>query len=255
MSTLITTLVFDVDGILRNSGPAIHYFLNETLKKEVGWEIPFGEKEHLAIRGNWKEFSNIKTTLPVVFAVKKTGLNVKKILEAKNAKETLMQIYKENPTDEKTIETLYQVFMKQYTSLDNASLKAVNPIPDCFKAVQQLAKKYKLACFSDSSSKLHEAWLTYWNAKHFFQANIGIEESKAKKPDPKGLELVSAELKTKPGEMAYIGDSTIDIETARAFGCKSIAISTGFAKKSELLKNKPNFFYENLQELVNANLG
>lgn len=49
----------------------------------------------------------------------------------------------------------------------------------------------------------------------------------------------------------FIGDSTVDIETARRAGIKSILLNTGYAGKDGKFKCCPDFVFANLQEAVN----
>lgn len=45
-----------------------------------------------------------------------------------------------------------------------------------------------------------------------------------RKPNPRGLEMISRELGASPEEMLMIGDEPKDIEVAKRFGCKSVLI-------------------------------
>ena len=65
----------------------------------------------------------------------------------------------------------------------------------------------------------------------------GAVEGKPKKPDPTlGLELVK-KLNVKPEEVLYVGDTNIDMMTAKNAGFHSVGALWGFRTKDELVEN------------------
>ena len=64
--------------------------------------------------------------------------------------------------------------------------------------------------------------------KYFFQ-NYGGNSFHTKKPDPLGVETLLSQAGARPEEAAIIGDSDIDILTARNSGIFSVGVSYGLA--------------------------
>jgi phosphoglycolate phosphatase len=67
-----------------------------------------------------------------------------------------------------------------------------------------------------------------------FRAITGEREGRPRKPDPAGVLAVLHELGAAPGRATMIGDSEVDIATARAAGLRSIAVTWGFRPRDKL---------------------
>ena len=53
-----------------------------------------------------------------------------------------------------------------------------------------------------------------------------------------------------PQNMLYLGDSGVDMKTARASGCHAIGVTWGFRSQEELLENGAENLIENPNELL-----
>ncbi len=58
----------------------------------------------------------------------------------------------------------------------------------------------------------------------WFDMYVSSITCKMRKPNPKGLEIISEKLNIPKSDMAFIGDEKKDIQTAKRFGCVSILI-------------------------------
>jgi phosphoglycolate phosphatase len=67
-----------------------------------------------------------------------------------------------------------------------------------------------------------------------FVAVLGGGEG-PRKPDPALLQRIMALAAAKPEETTFVGDSRVDVETARAAGTKLIAVRWGFGSLEELV--------------------
>jgi len=70
-----------------------------------------------------------------------------------------------------------------------------------------------------------------------FDAILGARPGTPVKPDPAPLYQVLRELGLKPSEVVYVGDTSVDMETARAGGLLAAGALWGFRDKEELLKS------------------
>ncbi len=71
---------------------------------------------------------------------------------------------------------------------------------------------------------------------HFFHLIVGGEDVKTPKPSPEGLLLAIRELHSTRAETLYIGDSTVDAETARAAGVDFAGVTHGVTTAQELAR-------------------
>lgn len=66
-----------------------------------------------------------------------------------------------------------------------------------------------------------------------FTAVLGGEDVPAFKPDPRGLLLALERLKAPPADSIYVGDTTIDAETANSAAVPFIAVLTGETQRHD----------------------
>ncbi|MCX7942280.1 MAG: HAD family hydrolase [Dictyoglomaceae bacterium] len=91
----------------------------------------------------------------------------------------------------------------------------------------------------------------YLKPERFIDCFITWEDSLKKKPDPESLFKILEILNLKPEESVYIGDTVGDIMMGKKAKVKLvIAIQSSFNKKEELIKNSPDFHFENLWDLL-----
>lgn len=67
-----------------------------------------------------------------------------------------------------------------------------------------------------------------------FAIVFGQREGVPRKPDPTAALEIAARLGVAPGECAYVGDSSVDMQTATAAGMLAIGVAWGFRSVSEL---------------------
>lgn len=83
-----------------------------------------------------------------------------------------------------------------------------------------------------------------------FDVIIGGEDVKHHKPNPEGLFKAMEILAVSPGEVLYIGDSTVDAETAVAGGVDFVGVTTGMTTREELQCFPNKKIISNLSELL-----
>jgi phosphoglycolate phosphatase len=87
-------------------------------------------------------------------------------------------------------------------------------------------------------------------AQRFFQI-YGGNSFETKKPDPLGARTIMQEAGAKPEESVLVGDSEVDILTARSAGMWSIGVNYGFAPHS-LERVHPDILVDTPAELARA---
>lgn len=68
-----------------------------------------------------------------------------------------------------------------------------------------------------------------------FIAVEGAREGVPHKPDPTGTIEVLARMGVEAADTAFVGDSEIDMETARAAGCRAVGVSWGFRTAEHII--------------------
>lgn len=70
-----------------------------------------------------------------------------------------------------------------------------------------------------------------------FAVTLGSGPELPEKPDPKGVLAISSRLNIPPGNLIYVGDSDVDMQTARNAGMHPAGALWGFRTKEELISN------------------
>ena len=82
-----------------------------------------------------------------------------------------------------------------------------------------------------------------------FQAIIGGDSVKTKKPHPEGLDLILKKLKVSPDEAVLIGDSPVDIETGKRAGVYTCVVNYGLGLPEEIAAASPDCSVDCLSKL------
>jgi 2-phosphoglycolate phosphatase len=80
-------------------------------------------------------------------------------------------------------------------------------------------------------------------------AVLGPDDGIPAKPNGQMLRQVLAELKVPPGEALYVGDMTIDVETARDAGVAVWVLPTGSCTREQLVSVQPDHIFTSMDQL------
>lgn len=83
-----------------------------------------------------------------------------------------------------------------------------------------------------------------------FDAAYGIRDGIKRKPDAAGVFEILEELDVKPNETLFIGDTKVDMITAKNSGMDSIGVLWGFREKEELVANGATFIAEKPADII-----
>lgn len=83
-----------------------------------------------------------------------------------------------------------------------------------------------------------------------FVVVIGDREGHPKKPDPAGARWVAEQLGVAPSDCTLIGDSVVDVRTAKAAGMRSFAVTWGFCDRADLVESAPDAVFEDVAALT-----
>jgi len=124
------------------------------------------------------------------------------------------------------------------------------PYPGVLEALEELARnEIPMAVLSN---KPHEA--TLHTVGHFFpdgyfQVVQGALPNGAVKPDPEPALEVAARMGLKPDQVYFLGDSNVDMYTARRAKMTALGAAWGFRGREELLQAGAHYILESPQEL------
>lgn len=84
-----------------------------------------------------------------------------------------------------------------------------------------------------------------------FDIVMGLGDEEYKKPSPFGVLKICEKLAIKANEMLYVGDTNIDIETAKNASMQSAGVVWGFRPKKELVLSNATYIINEPSELFN----
>jgi phosphoglycolate phosphatase len=91
--------------------------------------------------------------------------------------------------------------------------------------------------------------MSYYFEKNMFTVIAGQKDHIPHKPAPDGVFLITDELKVKPEDCLFVGDTSVDMKTAKAAGMKAIGVSWGFRPVEELQESGADSIIYNPLEL------
>lgn len=210
---MIKGIIFDLDGTLLNTVDDIKNSLNFVLEEN---NFPLRTEEEVKSSLGYGSLSLIKDSLP-------------------------------KDTTEDMINKIYNDYVSHYTKNNNNFTKPYEDIMTLLKLLK--ANKYLLAI---TSNKMQEA-VTELNQETFLgliDVAIGERKSLKLKPDPEMIVLALDELGLSNEEVLYVGDTEVDLLTAKNANLKSIAVTWGFRTKKELLKHSPDYVIDSPLDLL-----
>lgn len=171
-------------------------------------------------------------------ALRINGFPIRKIEEYNNiiGNGVIQQIKRALPTeyknDEQTINKVIQDFSKQYEK--NWMNKTV-----LYEGINELLNKLKENGFLQAVASNKPDFFTQKIVKHYFEDNIfdfvsGNTPELEKKPSPDIAFKIIKELDVTADECIFVGDTNVDINTAKNAGIFSIGCLWGFRTRQEL---------------------
>ena len=120
-------------------------------------------------------------------------------------------------------------FLKFYRT---HALEHTQLYPGVRELLEALAPKHKLAILTNKPVKISFDIIAALGLVTYFQRVYGGDSFAEKKPDPVGIHTLMTENAAEPSQTWMVGDSSVDIQTARNAGVRSCGVSWGFQPES-----------------------
>ena len=198
MSNVDFTVLFDLDGTLLNTLGDLADAINYTMRK-------LGYPE--------------KTDAEVLAAI---GSGLRRAIE----------IVLPEEADASEVDPALGILREQYAK---CYMNRTHPYPGIMELLRELrADGYKIAVISNKT----DAFTVGLINKHFkglVDAAMGEQPGIPLKPDPEAVRTIISQVGGVPEKTVYIGDSDVDIATARNAGIPCVLVSWGFRSRELLL--------------------
>ena len=150
-----------------------------------------------------------------------------------NGSRVLIQRAAPTTADECLLDTIEQAFKSHYDLNWQEGTTAYDGIAGMLGSLQ--AAGYPLAVLSNKPQPFTEIIVASIFPTIRFSPVLGQRTGIPHKPDPAGALEIAKQLCRRPAECSIIGDSTMDLETARSAGMRAIAVSWGFHDRERLV--------------------
>lgn len=190
---MIKALIFDLDGTLAHTLPAIAEGMNLALA-ELGYPEIDEQQVYEFINLGARDYA--KNALPVE--------------------------YRE---DDGRIDALYAAYNRNYAKVymhTNTTYEGIQEM------IEQLKGKYPMAVNSNKQDEFVKSLVAELFPDGTFVAAEGFRTDRAAKPDPAVPLMLADMMGAEPYECAYIGDSDVDVKTALRAGMHAIDVCWGY---------------------------
>lgn len=164
-----------------------------------------------------------------------------------NGVKLLMERAIPNGINNPKFEETYAKFREHYLEHNLDTTSPYDGIPELLRELKRRGKKLAIV-----SNKFYAA--TQDLAKHFFpdtiKVAIGERETIRKKPAPDTVLEALRQLGASKEGAVYIGDSDVDIMTAKNCGLPCISVLWGFRDKDFLIQHGGTIFVNNPSEIL-----
>ena len=151
-------------------------------------------------------------------------------------------------TDKQTVDNVFQSFKSYYNDHLNVLTKPYEGIVEMLKALKRAGIRTGI------SSNKYDHGAKMLSDIHFgslIDYTVGESEEVPKKPDPTGTLLIMDKLGADRETTLYVGDSGVDIQTAKNAGLEMLAVSWGFRSRRDLIEGGATQIVDSVQELQN----
>lgn len=123
-------------------------------------------------------------------------------------------------------------------------------IPGAAEALLQLSQHYRLGIVTTRSRYHIEQFLARFpEIAPLIEVSCGMQDTRRHKPHPAPLLFVANRLGLSPDQCLMVGDTTVDIRSARRAGAWSAAVLSGFGERSELERAGAHIVLDSVAEL------
>lgn len=146
------------------------------------------------------------------------------------------------------VQQLTEELAAEYKRREDRLTKIYPGIPELLTALQD--KSIPLAILSNKPHLLTIRCANRFLSQWRFQSILGQQADRPRKPDPAGVLKTAKRLTLPSHSILYVGDTEVDIQTARAAEITSVGVLWGFRSKAELIASKPNFIIETPKQIL-----
>ena len=123
-------------------------------------------------------------------------------------------------------------------------------VPDVKSMLDALAPHYPISVVSTGHAARIEAFLVHHGVREHVTAVVGADTTPRMKPHADPLRFAAEAMGVAPEVCLLIGDTTVDMQTARAAGAQAIGVLCGFGTRAELVREGAALILDTTSDLL-----
>lgn len=154
----------------------------------------------------------------------------------------------EEAQDQENVLRLREVFVPYY---NEHNCEKTHPYEGIREVIAELQKceGVRMAVASNKYQQATEKIVNFFFPETF-DLILGERDQKPRKPDPQIVYDILEKMQVEKGEVLYVGDSLVDVQTAKNAGVKMAACSWGFCSEEQLAEVSLDYLLENPLEIL-----
>lgn len=155
------------------------------------------------------------------------------------------------PQESRTNDNIDKCYKKAKEEYDECWAVKTQLYPGISQLLDEITKRnLPMAILSNKPHEFTELVVDKYLHPWKFQIAWGARPDVPIKPDPTAANEIVSQLKMKPAEVLYLGDSKVDMETAKNAGLYGVGVLWGFRTADELLQYGAKKLIEKPAELL-----
>ena len=148
---------------------------------------------------------------------------------------------------EEELRRALQFFLAYY---EEHKLDTTSAYPGVVEAMAELSRKQvPMAVLTNKPVRISVRILEALGLANHFRVIYGGNSFETKKPDPLGANTILSEFAATPNEAMVVGDSEVDVQTARNAGTIAVAVNYGFGVHDRT-QHPADIYLERISDLV-----
>ena len=139
------------------------------------------------------------------------------------------------PASSDTPEIVKQLLTAQREDYQQTWQELAAPYPGIVELLRSLVdRQVRFAVLSNKDQAFTESCVHHFLPDFKFDHVVGFSDTTPHKPDPAGAKKIASDWGIAPEQIAFVGDTSMDMETAVGSGMAAVGVLWGFRTKQEL---------------------
>jgi phosphoglycolate phosphatase len=153
-------------------------------------------------------------------------------------------MYEKLGVEKELIDEIITAYKKHYRKI---SAQKTTLLPFAKEAIDKASKSATLGIVTTKTKRYSAELLEHMGIMRYFKVLIGREDVQNPKPHPEPILKALTLLNAKKEETYMVGDTSMDLESAKSAGVNPIGVTCGYGTKKELENLSKNVFSNPLE--------